>query len=467
MNKYKKLFNNTLIFAIGNLGNRLITFFLVPFYTFYLTTSEFGTVDLLITTINLLLPVISFSIYDAILRFVLESKDQSKEIFSSSLIITFFGLGISVFIYPFFGMIEMFEGYFFYFYLLLIFQALNKNLLQFVRAQNQIKLYTVSSLFMTLVTLILTIILMKYFQLGISGYLYSLIGANLSSLVLLFLAGKVYNYIDFRSINVGTMKMLLLYSLPLIPNALMWWIMQLSDRFLVTFFLGVGANGLYAVANKIPNLLSIVNTIFFQAWQISAIEESNNSDNSAFFNSVFSILFSVMLVSTSSILLILRVLVKYLIAPEFYTSWRYIPFLLIAIVFSSFSGFLGTNYISMKKTSGILKTSVWGALANIILNIVLIPIFGINGASFATMVSFGIIFVFRVIDTRNFVRIKINIMQFLSSFCIIFIQVILMLTEKENIHYLSIPLFLILILLQIPTYRIVRDLLTNKSTSLV
>ena len=69
---------------------------------------------------------------------------------------------------------------------------------------------------------------------------------------------------------------MLTYCVPLIPTAVFWWIMGVSDRYLVKWFVESDANGIYAVAYKIPTILTILATVFMDAWQLSAIAESGD-----------------------------------------------------------------------------------------------------------------------------------------------------------------------------------------------
>src|SRR5690606_38107953 len=118
------------------------------------------------------------------------------------------------------------------------------------------------------------------------------------------------------------------------------------------------------------------------------IEEANSKDKSNFFSNVFNVFSMVMLLSTSLLLVHLKYIIEVLVADSYIESWKYVPFLLLGIVFSSFSGFLGTNYIAEKKTTGVFKTSLIGAIINIVLNLLMIPLLGLNGAAIATMISF-------------------------------------------------------------------------------
>ena len=72
--KYKKLVKNSVVFFIGNLGSKVITFLIVPFYTYYLTTAEYGTADLVTTTVNLLVPFAMVGMNEAVLRFTVSKE---------------------------------------------------------------------------------------------------------------------------------------------------------------------------------------------------------------------------------------------------------------------------------------------------------------------------------------------------------------------------------------------------------
>ncbi|MCF7623646.1 MULTISPECIES: oligosaccharide flippase family protein [Bacillaceae] len=447
MNNYKKLVNNSLIFAVGNLGTKLIVFFLVPLYTYYLTKTEFGMVDLLTSTLSFLMPIFSLCIFDSVLRFAMDNNYDKQAVLANSLVVTFIGFVLSFLIYPILIYILPFDDFILYFYLLLFVQSINTILTQYVRAIGMVKLFACSGLINAFILLVCNIFLLMLFPMGIVGYLFSLVIANIFSSLFVIIGGKVQNDFNVKKINIKLTKEMLLYSIPLIPNALMWWIMGLSDRFIITYFLGLSANGLYAVANKIPSILNIINSIFFQAWQMSAIEEVDSKDKSKFFSNVFNVFSIAMLVSTSLLLILLKIIMKFFVADNYFDAWQYVPFLLLGVVFSSFSGFLGTNYIAAKKTSGVFKTSVIGAIINIVANVILIPIIGINGASIGTMLSFAVIWLLRIKDTREFVKVEINIKKMVFTLIALIVQIGLLYMNLAFECLFQIIIFIIIILI--------------------
>lgn len=449
MSTYKKLIGNSFIFAIGNLGSKLISIILVPLYTYYLTTSEYGTVDLITTTTSLLLPIVSLSIFDAVLRFAMDKKQPTDVVFTNAIVVTGLGSLIAILTYPILSELNVFGGLLIFMYVILILQAFQTLSAQFVRAIGKVKVFALNGIVQTLIIGLMNIILLVYFNMGIAGYLLAMVASNLVSIIYLTIVGKTYKFINFKKINKTLSKKMLVYCVPLIPNALMWWVMNASSRYFILFFVGANANGLFAVANKIPSLLSILNQIFSQAWQLSAIEEFDSKDKSKFYSEVFNYFSMFMFLGTSAILVVIKVTMDFAVAPEFYTSWKYVPFLLLGVVFSSFSSFLGTNYVAAKKTGGVFRTSVIGGIVNVVSNLIFIPLIGTNGAGVSTMISFFVIWVIRVYDTKQFIDMKLNLKILFANISIIAIQIAIIYLNLTSVMEIVIEasLFVILIII--------------------
>ncbi|MCB2295315.1 polysaccharide biosynthesis C-terminal domain-containing protein [Clostridium algoriphilum] len=423
MNAYKKLLKNSGVFAIANLGSKLMSIIMVPFYTYVLSTGQYGTIDMIMATIFLLLPIISLNITDGTLRFAVKSEHSKRKIFSSSIVVVICGNLVFLLLYPILSNISIIKNYVLIFYIIIFLQSVNALISQFARGIGEVKIFAFNGVLNTFITLILNIVLLIKLHMGIEGYFMSIVIANFICNIYLIVSIKIWRYFKIKSYSYELVKELLIYSIPLIPNSLMWWIMNVSDRYIVGIFLGVSANGLYAVANKVPTLLNLLNSTFSQAWQLSAIEEGDSENKSKFYTNVFNILSIVMLLGTSIILVVIKPVIITFLGKGFSSSWRYVPFLLLAVVFSSFSAFLGTNYIAMKKTKGVFKTSLVGGVINIVLNFMLIPLIGLNGATLSTMISFFAVWIIRIQDTKEFVNIKLNIKSLCLTLTIIFIQI--------------------------------------------
>jgi O-antigen/teichoic acid export membrane protein len=441
MNKYKKLLSNSLVFTIGNLGSKLLVFLLVPLYTYAMTPQEYGMADLYQTTASLLLPLITMNVFDATLRFAMEKSMTKESVLTNSLVVWCFSAVFSCF-----GMIFVYalnlnnKWYLALLFLIILFQGGQSILSQYARGIGKSKLFAVGGVILTFLTGALNIFFLVFLHAGITGYLMSLVLANLGTI--LFFAGtlSIWQTINFKVIDKKMIWQMLYYALPLIPNAIMWWLLNASNRYFVLFFLGAGANGLLAVATKIPSIISIFNTIFTQAWQISAIEEYDSHQKSKYYSDIFHYLATFLLLGTSAFMIVLKPIVEKVVSGDYASSWQYVPFFMLAMLFSSFSGFFGTNYIAAKQTKGVFMTSIYGAIVCVLLQVVLLPTIGLNGAGLSAMLGFLTTFLLRVKDTQKFVAIQIKWRIFISNFVIILVQMLCLFYLPSKALYLCLAL---------------------------
>ncbi|MGO4347329.1 lipopolysaccharide biosynthesis protein [Paenibacillus sp. MCAF9] len=433
MNSYNKLAKNSAIFAIGNFSSKFISLIMLPFYTSQLSQSDYGQIDVIITTIALLMPVFTVNIVEAIIRFSLDKKHYNYgEVLTNSIVIIIIGFISLITAYPLITKINFIEQYGYIFYSVFLLQAIHTSVKQFARAINYNKVFMASDIIFTFVFVAFNLLFILLLNLGVQGYLISLIIAYAIDLFFLIIKTNAIKYIKLKYIDKGKMKLMFVYCIPLIPNNIMWWVMNISDRYTIVYYLGLSANGLYAVASKLPSIIANFHTIFFNAWQVSAIEENESSNKNDFHSNIFNLFFFLMILFASLYMIFNKIVIDILVSVEFSSVWKYTPILVLAVVFSSFSAFIGTNYVAMKKTKGALYTSLIGATVNILLNFLLIPHFGLYGAAISTMVSFAIMWVIRVIDTRKFVSIAYPRLKMTLALTLIGIQLI--------ISYLSISI---------------------------
>lgn len=446
MESYKKLFSNSVIFAIGNLGSKLISFLLVPLYTYYLTVEEYGTIDIVTTTATMLIPLVSLSIYEAALRYALDKKISNKEILSNSIVISVVGSLIMILGIPLISHFFNIE-YRSYLSLITIVQLFQMLLSQYIRGIGKIKLFAFNGIILTFTMAVLNIFFLVYLKMGISGYFISMIISYFVSIIFLITFSGEYKILFKFKLNIRLLKDMLNYSLPMIPNSLLWWLINASSRYFINFFVGIGANGIFAVASKIPALITVLSQVFSQAWQLSAIEEYDNNNVSSFYSNVFKYLYIFMFFGTFIINMIIKWLYFYLFSIEYYEGWKIVPFLLIGAVYSTFSGFVGVTYVASKETKGVLGTSIIGGLVSLLLNSILIPSFGLSGASISSAISFIIIFLYRYFDTKKFIKFSVKWKGFLINNLIILIQIAVVFSELYYMLELIINILLLFLMI--------------------
>lgn len=433
--KYKDLAVNTVVFSISSFGSKILTFLLVPLYTSLLSTAEYGIADVITSTSSLLIFVLTLNIADSVLRFAIERKEKQEEILSFGLKVQFYGalvLSAGLFVIRQLGILNWADHC--YVFLLLIFfsNAVNMSVTSYLRAVNKVKDVAVSGIIQTASMITSNILCLIVFRMGIVGYLLSiLIGMLISSLYCFIRIGTPITDILKSAPDKIVQKDMIKYSTPLIFNGVAWWMNSSLDKYFIISIVGVGASGIYAVAAKIPTILKMFNQIFSQAWNLSAIHEYDKDDKDGFFSNMYSVYNAGMVLSCSVLILFNVFLAKILYAKDFFVALNYTSPLLISVVFSALSSFIGSIFSAVKNSKIYAVSTVAAAIVNTILNAVLIPRWGIQGAAIATAVSFFTIWIIRFICVQKYIKLKINLKRDALAYILLSVQAVI---EHYNGH---------------------------------
>lgn len=417
MNKYQKLASNTIVLALGQFGSKLLVYVMLKFYTSMLGTDGFGDVNNIINASALLISVVTLSISEGVLRYGLDKGNSGKHVFSIGINVAVVGLVIFAAFVPLVGMIEMLKGYEWLMYMYVCTGSIKGICSIYVRSRGHVKLFAIDGIITTVSMILFNLVFLGLFNMGVLGYVLSVSLGDLVSIIFVSANAKLYK--QYRPL--GNDKMLrnsmLRYSIPLMPTTVMWWIVNVSDTFMVTAIFGSGENGVYSFAYKFPNLAAIVVGIFLQAWHMSAITERNSRTISNFYSNVFNMMQTIMFVAVAGIMLILRPIIMPFFGSEgFEFAYFYVPCLLGAVLFQCGSNFMSTIYEASNKTSHSFVSSFIGAATNVVLNLVFLHTIGVIGAAIATMVSYMVVFIYRVIDTKKYLYMKINYRKVLVNF---------------------------------------------------
>ena len=428
--KYELLINNTLLISIGTFGSKILTFLMTRFYTEALTPSDYGEADLIIQTANLLIPLVSAGIADGVFRFVLETDDEHtakrKSIFSAGFYTISAGTAILAALSSFISIPGFLSEYKWLLIWFISASCYHSLCAQFIRGEGKTRLFAYQGVLNTVLVIVFSILFLSVFEAGTRGYIISIALAD--SICALYLAAgqKLWRLMDIH-LKSGMWRKMMRYSLPLVPAALFWWITSVSDRYMITWFLGSGANGIYTVASKIPAIITLISGMFLEAWQFSAVRESRGSRRSyiSFYTNIWSMFLTVMFTGGSIIIAFSPAAIRLLAASEYYSAAEYLPILTAAAILSSLVSFMGSVYIVTKRSSLSFLTTAAGAVFNIILNFLLIPThLGIYGAAVATLCSYLLSFLIRIISIRNILPFRLYGGRLFMSVLIIAVQII-------------------------------------------
>jgi len=411
MNREKQLAKNTVIVAIGKICTQFVSFFLLPLYTALLSTEEYGIVDLLNTYIALLIPVFFFQMDQAIFRFLIDVRDDEdgkKKILSSAILTIIVQIIVYVLIFCI-ASIFIKNEYKYFLLTNVIASMFASLLLQVSRGLGDNTTYSVGSLISGAGTVILNVLFIVAFKWGAYGMLSATLIANCLCILFVFFRKKLYKYISFKSYEVSKIKALWKYSLPLIPNQLSWWIVNTSDRTIITYILGIAVNGIYSAANKFSSMCITIFNIFNLTWAESASIHIKDKDSSEFFSNIYNTTLKLFVSLCFGVIAFMPFVFKLFITGKgFAPAYYQIPILMISAIFSIQVSLLGSVYVALKKSVEIAKTSIYAAIINIIVNLGLIKFIGLYAASVSTLVAYLSMTIFRYIDVQKYVKIKIN-----------------------------------------------------------
>lgn len=410
MNKKKELAKNTIIILVGKICTQFVSFFLLPLYTSLLTAADYGIVDLLNTYINLLVPVVTLQLEMAAFRFLVDARDdiEQKKIIISN---TFLSIGIQCVIYiiiylsicPFLNISHKY-----FLTTNVIASILSSLVLQIARGLGDNKTYSIGSCVAAVLTVILNVLLVSGFKLGANGMLVANFSANIICFIYVFISLKLFKFISFKYRSVNKIKDLLKYSIPLIPNNVSWWIVDVSDRTIITNTIGIAANGIYAVSNKFSNLFMSIISIFNLSWTESASMHINDEDRDQFFSETITTMFKFFSSLCIGLIAVIPFMYDIIINEQYSEAYQYIPILLAASIFNVVISLYSVIYIAKKMTNQVAKTSIVAAIINILLNIVLIKYIGLYAAAISTAVSYFVMMLYRYFDVKKYVNVKIS-----------------------------------------------------------
>lgn len=443
MNKAKYLAKNTFIFALGNLGSGLVSFFLLPLYTNVLSTYEYGIVDLVFTVSSFVVPILILNINESIMRFALDEDADKNKIITCGIYIIIFSCVFGFLLSYLLKLYKPVTNYTFYVYLYSVTLGMSKIFLAYLRGQEKLLHFSIGNIIHAALIAILNILFLLKFNMGVNGYFLAYILSNVLTSIYSIIAGGVHKLIGKFVFDKDVFIDMVKYSIVLIPNSFMWWIINSSNRIIITSFLGLSESGIYAVANKIPSFISVISTIFNQAFSYSAIKEEKNSNKKKFINEVFNYLFILSIGCSMFVVLIIKVFMKYYVSADFYIAWKYAIPLVIATCILIFATYLSTSYTVHKDSKGFLRSAILGAIVNLTLNLLLVKRMGIVGSGIATFFTFLSILIYRYFDTSKYVVIDIFNKKYIFSICTLIIEGLCMYFELRFAYIAAIAIILI------------------------
>lgn len=427
MKREQEFVKSSLVLSIGTILPKFASLITLPIVTGYLTKVEYGIYDLITILVSLVLPIATLQMQSAAFRFLIANRNkrvQQKKIITNIIVFTvpiclltliilyFFSPGLNAFTRV------LIILYFFADIVLTTVRQISRGL-----AMNLV--YSISAIVNSVIEMLLVVALIWAMHYGLNGVLLAMITAQTCSLLYICLKTHVLSYIDFKLISVKQIKDMLTYSWPMIPNSLSSWIMRVSDRLVLSWFMGIEANAIYAVANRLPNIFSIVQSTFSLAWQENASISVEDEDSAQYYGKMFDNIFSLLVGCMALLIAFTPIIFRILIRGDYDEAYNHIPILYLAMMFSTISSYLGGIYIAHMKSKEIGITTAIAAAMNFLINICFVNLIGIYAASISTFVSYIWLSVYRMINIQKIQRIKFNIQRIILLVLVLMVMAIL------------------------------------------
>lgn len=408
MNKNKELAINTAIIVFGRMCTQFLSFLLLPLYTSYLSTEEYGIFDLVITLISLCMPLVFWQIEDAVFRFLVEARNNENKITEIVSTVCKFIMKQIIFATIIYLLAFNFlnPAYRIFLYTNLICSYLATFSLQIARGLGNNVAYSIGSFLSASITIVCNVLFITIMHLHFSGMLLALCVGNIVCFLYVLKSTKAYKYFQWKSVNNSLQKEMLNYSIPMIPNLLAWTIISTSDRLILTAFLGASATGIFSVAHKFPSLFSTIYGLFNLSWTESVTLHLKEPDGNEFVTNVINSMFSFFSACAIGIVALMPFMFPILINANYQEAYSQIPILILGTMFNVIVGLLSVIYIALKKTSQIAKSSVAAAIVNVAVNMLLVKFIGIYAASISTVVAYAVLATYRYIDLKKYAKIS-------------------------------------------------------------
>ena len=449
MNKFLYLFKNMGFLFIGSFSSKILVFLLVPLYTAVLSTAEYGSYDLIYTTVQLLAPLLTLNIVDGILRFTVDTDLAGRKgIFTIGIkyiaISVVIVLAVAAVCAQVFH-IDIISEFFLEFILMYIAYLLNQFAILFARGLDDTLGTAIGGIIGTACMVSLNLLFLLVFKLGLKGYFYANILSWLIPVIYLVIRDKMMGYLEWKQLGgagKALEKRVVSYCFPLVFNTMSWTINNLSDRYVVTWMCGIDANGIYSVSYKIPAILNSIQSIFISAWQLSAIKELQSKDGPEFFSKTYQGCHSIMVLLCSGLIAATRIMAGLMFANAFYSAWEFVPVLLLYVVFNTLSGTIGGVFTAAMDSKAFANSALVGATTNIVLNFVFVYFWGVMGAAVATVISSIVIWGMRFYYSKRHITWLLNMKKCYADFVLLVVQAVLMTVITHPAGYiLQVALF--------------------------
>lgn len=402
MAKKSNLSKNSVLLLIGTFLNKGLQFIMIPLFSRWLSTEDYGSFDLFSTYVSLMIPVVTLACSEAVFRYGIEKDNPAeKSIYISNgfAIVACNSVIMAIVILILRSAFNWTLAIPFFF--MALGEILNNYVQGYMRSIRKLNIYSFCTALSTFCIFISSTIFVLVLDMGLTGLIWGYAIGYLIGDFTVVIITNFPQYFNVKSIKLSGIKELVAYSYVLIPNNICWWIINVSDRTIINLVLGASYNGVYAIAAKIPNLATAIFSVFSISWQESASDMADSNERNFYYNGVLNKICCILIPLCAGILACNFILFDYVFDTRYYEASLYTPILVTSVIFYTLSQFFGGIQISLKRPKANSVTTIIGAIVNLTVHIALVNMIGLYAAVISTITANVVITVARVYMLRK------------------------------------------------------------------
>lgn len=426
-NKQLQFVKGSAILILSNMIIKGINFLLLPLYTKYLTPELLGVSDTITTLTSMVFPLLvmgldgGFSAFYFDERTVTHQKKVFNTVWFTLLIAGVVPILLACMSKPISVLMFGTPDYMFLVGIAMVSVSMNLWYLPFsiyVRMENRMTVFAVINFIASLSMILLNVLFLSVFEIGVYALISSTVAINLIQLVLYLMLGKILPQKSFYDSKL--IKPMLKYSLPLVPNVVAVWILNMSDRYIILHFCGEWDVGLYGIAARCATVISFIANGVYMAYTTYAYDKKDDADAPKQYARILNAFnFAILLVCfTGSIFG--KEIVLLMTEDSYSSAYLMVAPLLFSQLLYGINTIVGYAIGFVKKSKYILLATSFGAVVNVVLNILLIPQFGAVAAAYTTLISFFLMTAMTYVISQKLYHVEYSTAKVVLSIAVTF-----------------------------------------------
>lgn len=454
MQRISRFFKTAGIYFVGNIITKLAAFFLLPLYSSRISPSEYGNYGLMITLINVFVPICFVGIWEGVFRFSFAcGKDEEKyQVFNNGFIVMLTGSALYIA-----GVLILYLFIHFFNPMLICLYSIATGFQYFytviARSLMDNKLFVLSGLTNTCVSITLNIILIAGYGIGVESLYISYVAGVAFQIFIIEYKKSPSRYFSVRNANLSETIKYAKFSMPVTFSAISNWTLNGLTQMYITYSIGNYYNGLYNIANKFSSVLVLIIGMFQFAWYEMAYGLAEDTNKNRYYKKCISEILRLSIICVSICILFVKIIYPFLVDPQYDEGLSIIPILLIGTTANAYAGFVGTLFLADKKTHSLFTTTLTAGLLNLTGLIILTPLWGFCGAVLSLCVAYIVYALLRIIILNK----EIGILPYAYSVA----PTVLLVVSITSFYLIKsyILLFITAILLCVISIFLIRDLI--------